>query len=95
MTASSPVPTPPTAMGDATGLAADLAARGVACRIEARDRLALLVPTGELPDLASPALRREWQALATARGFTHLALALDEEGTDAPRHPGAGSRTTR
>ena len=65
------------AVGDATGLALSLATRGLPCLVEAHARLAVIVPTGELPDLADAAFRRELQALATAHGFTHVALDLD------------------
>ena len=66
-----------------------LRARGLACRVEARDRLALLVPEGPVAALVDPTLRREIVGLVRDHGFTHLALELvDEPGGDAPVHRG-------
>ena len=64
---------------DAAGLARALAERGQPCRVEARDRLAVLVPAGawRSADLATPAERRALHGLATSFGFTHVALELD------------------
>ena len=67
------------AAADAGALEADLAALGIPCTVEARERLALVVPrTGE-PGLADPELRREAVRLAEARGFSHVALELAED----------------
>lgn len=55
-----------------------LVAAGLAVRVEARDRLAILTPCageGE-PDLTSEPLRRVAIALASEGGFTHVALEL-------------------
>ena len=57
----------------------DLLQRGVPCRVEAWDRLAVLVPdTGALP-LAIEELRRDVLALASKHGFTHVAIELTED----------------
>jgi hypothetical protein len=53
-----------------------LAERGIACRVEVRDRMAVVVLGGDPSD----ARVREWRAdavrLARAHGFTHVALEL-------------------
>ena len=69
-------PGPP--VGDATGLAVALSTLGLQCMVEARERLAVIVPTGGVPDLGDAAVRRRVQSLATAHGFTHVALDLGE-----------------
>lgn len=68
---------------DALGLAAALAERGVECVVEARDRLAVLFASDEWPAPGDAAERRALHRLATAYGFTHVALELDagEAGT--------------
>ena len=63
-------------VGDATGLAIALSGLGLSCMIEAHERLAVIVPTGAMPELSDAAVRREIQALAIAHGFTHVALDL-------------------
>lgn len=75
----------------AAALAAELAAAGHPCRVEAFERLAVLVPHGgHPPDPA--ALRDAATRLAPRHGFTHVALELLEgaAGTDAgaPLHRG-------
>ncbi len=65
----------------AAGLAADLAGAGMACRVEARDRLAIVHPEpGMALDMADDAVRRHVVALGRKRGFTHVAIALNEGG---------------
>jgi len=63
-----------------------LRAQGIACHVEARDRLAIVVPESAapngMPDLASREARERVLALAREHGFTHLALELP-----APPHP--------
>jgi hypothetical protein len=62
-------------------LAADLAGAGVACRVEARDRLAVVYPEpGASLDVADDAVRLQVLALGRRRGFTHVAIALNEGG---------------
>lgn len=64
-----------------------LRARGIACRVEALDRLALIVPEGPVAALEEATLRREIVGLVRDHGFTHLALELvAEPGGDAPLH---------
>lgn len=62
-------------------LARALAAHGVRCRVEARGRLAVLVAADHAP-LGDPATRRRVANLATAHGFTHVALELDPPSDD-------------
>jgi hypothetical protein len=65
----------------AADLAADLAAAGMACRVEARDRLAVVHPAAGTPlDVADDAVRLQIVALGRKRGFTHVAVALSEGG---------------
>lgn len=59
---------------DGAALAEALRARGFPCDVEARERLAVLLPTGAWPALDDAARRRELHALATQAGFTHVAL---------------------
>lgn len=65
---------------------------GVSCTVEARERLAVLVPSGgsALADLADPERRRETFALAVAHGFTHLAVEL-VEAVPAPVPPSSAA----
>ena len=68
-------------------LEASLRARGITCRVEALDRLALIVPEGPVAALAAATVRREIVGLVRDHGFTHLALELvDEQRGDAPVH---------
>ena len=55
-------------------------------RVEARERLAVLIPgpTGALPDLGDPAVRRSVVALAGEHGFSHVALELGEASGGVP-----------
>lgn len=61
----------------ADGLERALAAAGLPCTVEARDRLAVLVagPDGAAV-LATPDGRRAAVELAAAHGFTHVALEV-------------------
>ena len=73
---------------DAQALHAALAARGLPCEVEARDRLAVLVPTGEWPSLEDATTRRGLHQLAASLGFTHVALEIaadDMIATPSPR----------
>ena len=49
---------------------------GITARVEARERLAILIPDAEHTDLTSEPQRRAVLALAAERGFTHVALEL-------------------
>ena len=64
----------------AASLETALRARGVACRVEDRERLALLIPEGSVAAIEDPSVRREIVSLLREHGFTHLAL----EVSDAP-----------
>lgn len=57
-------------------LEADLRDLGIACTVEARGGLALLVPAGDPSALGDAAIRREAVRLAEAHGFTHIAVEL-------------------
>ena len=74
----------------ARGLEEALLAIGIAARVEARDALAVLVPTGDVGPLVDASARRRAAALAREHGFSHLALELlgAPEGRDdgAPVH---------
>lgn len=73
----------------AVSLEASLRARGVHCRVEGADRLAVLVPDGPLSGIEDAATRREIVALLREHGFTHVALELvNEPGADAAVHSG-------
>ena len=61
-----------------SALEADLRALGIACTIEARDRLAILIPLGDSSALEQEEVRRAAVRLAESRGFTHLALELPD-----------------
>jgi hypothetical protein len=72
-----------TAPPDATALAAALRGAGIACEVEARAALALIVaPTAaDATRLAADDLRRRVLALAREHGFTHVAVELGVDGT--------------
>ena len=73
-----------TAAPDATALAAALRGVGIACEVEARAALALIVAsTDDATRLAADDLRRQVLALAREHGFTHVAVELGVEGTAA------------
>lgn len=63
---------------NAAALEADLRALGIACTIEARERLAILVSDGAADRLEDEQVRRDAVRLAEARGFTHLAFEIGE-----------------
>jgi len=70
--------------GDATSLAQALGARGIACRVEARERLAVV----QFDESTSGSrLDRDARALvlqvARGHGFTHVAIDLGTAGDDA------------
>jgi hypothetical protein len=58
-------------------LASALAPRGLPCRVEAREGLAIVYPASALESrLVDPAVRRQIVALGQECGFTHVAVAL-------------------
>lgn len=66
-----------------TRLAERLRERGLTCRIEARERLAVLVVDGEHPPMGQE--RADVLRLARDEGFTHVALELDPDGASLSR----------
>ena len=73
-------------VGDANALDSALRTLDLACTVEPRARLALLVADADtVARLAAPATRREVIALARAHGFTNVAVEL----TSTPSRPGA------
>jgi hypothetical protein len=50
---------------------------GIACRVEVRDRLAVVVPVGELAVNAD--VRAGIVSRARAEGFTHVAVEIDPD----------------
>ena len=63
---------------NAERLEAALRTAGIHCRVEARERLAILVPTAESSAAAASAWRRIAVRLAREHGFTHVALEVPE-----------------
>jgi hypothetical protein len=58
---------------------------GIACRVEVRDRLAILVPENSRDDSRlSAEQRRLILQLAKTEGFTHVAVELDPVGAALP-----------
>jgi hypothetical protein len=69
----------------ADGLERALRAIGIECSVEARDRLAIIIPKTRAGDFSEPSLRRAAIALLAEHGFSHLALEIPESpGGDAP-----------
>ena len=66
-----------------SNLAARLRERGLDCRVEVRERLAILIP----PDVPLPLAesRKDLLKLAREEGFTHVAIELDPDGAALPR----------
>ena len=60
----------------AATLEAGLRALGITCAVEAHERLAVIIPTGDTTMLEDARIRRAAMALLPAHGFTHLALEL-------------------
>ena len=60
----------------AAALAEALAAHGIACAVEARETLAVLVPSSDAAELAAPERRELAVRLAREHGFTHVAVEL-------------------
>ena len=57
---------------------------GLACRVEARERLALLVPEGNPGVPLTAAARLSILQIARAEGFTHVAVELDPDVASLP-----------
>ncbi len=75
-----PPVTPAPADGRATRLANALRVGGYACRVEERDRLAVLVPEAAMLDADLAGFRVAAVALARESGFTHVALEIPSRG---------------
>jgi hypothetical protein len=71
--------------GDAPALARELEHRGIACDVEARDRLVVLRCAGaaDADRLVDPAARDAVLDAARGQGFTHVAIDLETEPGDA------------
>lgn len=68
----------------ADGLQRALRALGIDCTVEARDKLAIIVPAASMRDFSEMSLRRAAIALLAEHGFTHVALEIPEApGGDA------------
>ena len=76
-------------------LEAALDALGIPCTVEAHERLAVIVPRGEVSALEDARHRRETVRLAREHGFTHIALELVEQSPAAPDDSGAGASAGR
>jgi hypothetical protein len=63
-------------------LTSRLAQGGITCRIEVRDRLAIIVATPDF--LPTAAVRADVLRVAKEEGFTHVALELDPDGAALP-----------
>ena len=76
--------------GDADGLMRELGLRGLACRVESRQRLALLTSsdTAGANRLAAPTSRAAAIEAARGFGFTHVAIELEDAVDDAAVHRG-------
>lgn len=65
---------------NATALAAAIAELGIACTLEVRGGLALLLPTADaVASLQVDETRRAVLALAKQHGFTHVAIELPND----------------
>jgi len=65
----------------AAGLQQALSAMGIACTVEAREKLALIIPASESM-LSDVAIRRAVLALLADHGFTHVALEIPDQPDD-------------
>lgn len=72
----------------ADGLQRALRALGIDCTVEARDKLAIIMPSEPGRDLSEISLRRSAIALLAEHGFTHVALEIP----DSPAGDAALSR---
>ena len=57
---------------------------GVDCRVEVRDRLAILIPEESRGSRLSADQRRQVLQLAKSEGFTHVAVELDPDVAALP-----------
>lgn len=66
-----------------SNLAARLREQGIVCRVEQRDRLAILIPSADSLSLAEK--REDVLKHAREEGFTHVAMELDPDGATLSR----------
>lgn len=64
-------------------LESHLRSAGISCRVEARDRLAILIP--DVPAVLEREHRIRALQLAREDGFTHVTIELDPVGAIIPR----------
>jgi hypothetical protein len=55
---------------------------GIDCKVEAREKLAVIVPRDAPANLRDAPTRRAALALLAEHGFTHLALEIAESSSD-------------
>ena len=67
-----------------TRLEAQVRDSGVDCRVEVRDRLAIIIPESRGSSRLSAEQRRQVLQLARSEGFTHVAVELDPAGAALP-----------
>ena len=67
-----------------TGLESQVRDQGVDCRVEARERLAILIPESHGSSRLTAEQRRQVLHLAKSEGFTHVAVELDPVGAALP-----------
>ena len=67
-----------------TRLEAQVRDSGVDCRVEVRDRLAIIIPESRGSSRLSAEQRRQFLQLARSEGFTHVAVELDPAGAALP-----------
>ena len=60
----------------ADGLQRALRAIGIDCTVEARDKLAIIIPAAPARNFSEASLRRAAVALLAEHGFSHLALEI-------------------
>ena len=73
-----------------------LAEAGLRCTVEARERLAVIVPVGDSAAAFADRARRDLALrLAAAQGFTHLAVELPRPAAPAARPAAARAALSR
>jgi hypothetical protein len=55
---------------------------GIACAVEAHDRLAMIIPDDAARELGEAPVRRETLRIAREHGFSHVALELLADPAD-------------
>ena len=67
-----------------TRLESHVREHGIDCRVEVRDRLAILIPENRGTGRLTAEQRRQVLVLAKGDGFTHVAVELDPAGAALP-----------